>query len=79
MTPSEELRIEMWRLDQFARLGFDGSQTSTLLLWETDVEEARKLIAAGCAHDLAMRILCPDEGPTHEELEREALVVLVAG
>lgn len=75
MTPADEIRVEMWRLDQFAEMGFSGLEIATLLTWDVDLEDARKLMAKGCPHDLAMRILRPDEASSHEALAALAIAV----
>jgi hypothetical protein len=53
----ERLRIRHWRRDQFAQLGFPPSDARALAKSPADLAEARKLIAAGCAHKLAFRIV----------------------
>jgi hypothetical protein len=53
----ERLRIRHWRRDQFAQLGFPPSDARALAKSPADLGDARKLIAAGCAHKLAFRIV----------------------
>ena len=77
MTPADELRVEMWRLDQFAEMGFGGSAIAVLLQWDVDVAEARALIGDGCSHELALRILRPLDAPSYEELVAQEIVVSV--
>lgn len=58
---SEDERVELWNLEAFTRMGFDGTQTANLLSWGTDAHEVEKLIARGCPTDLALLILQPDD------------------
>lgn len=53
----ERLRIRHWRRDQFTELGFSVSDASTLAKSDADLHETRSLIAAGCAHATALRIV----------------------
>ena len=64
MTPTEvvdladeERDIVLWRLDQFGRLGHDDDSALALALSDADLGLARQLAAAGCALDVALRIL----------------------
>ena len=57
---SDDVLVELWLLDQFARLGFDGDAIAALLAWGVDYREAERLVRAGCPLDLALRILRPD-------------------
>ena len=75
MTPADEIRVEMWKIDQFGRMGFGGLETATLLTWNVEVHDALDLMDAGCPVALAMRILQPDEASSHEELSRLAIAV----
>jgi hypothetical protein len=53
----ERLRIRHWRRDQFLELGFALSDAAALAKSSADLNRTRKLIAAGCAHTLAFRIV----------------------
>jgi hypothetical protein len=53
----ERLRVRLWRREQFAGLGFPLSDSAALARSEADLEEARKLIASGCGHAIAFRIM----------------------
>jgi hypothetical protein len=46
-----------WRIEQFYLLGFDLAATATLAAGDSDLALARRLLAAGCPHDTARRIL----------------------
>jgi hypothetical protein len=55
---SEQLCTRVWRLDQFARLGFDSA--GAMLMADdaqVDLAQARRLIALGCPLETALRIL----------------------
>jgi len=59
---SEDQRVELWRLFEFSRLGFDGEQVALLLEWEVSPADARKLMErdgerTACTPELAMKIL----------------------
>jgi hypothetical protein len=61
---SEDQRIELWHLDQFAKLEFSGEQIALLLEWGVEPVEARKLMLRDgkrtkCTHDQALAILEP--------------------
>ena len=56
----EDQIVELWKMEQLSRLGFDGMQISNLLSWGTDTHEAENLISRGCPPELALRILMPD-------------------
>lgn len=75
MTPADEVRLEMWRLERFAEMGFPALETATLLTWNVDVHDAKDLMDAGCPVDLAMRILRPDDASSHEALAALAIAV----
>ena len=77
MTPADELRVEMWRIDQFAALEFSGSAIAVLLSWDASPHEARKLIEGGCTQELALRILRPLDAPSYEELVAQEIPVAV--
>jgi hypothetical protein len=53
----EERRILLWRLAQFARLGFAYPESVVLAATGVDLGEARKLVACGCPAETASRIL----------------------
>jgi hypothetical protein len=53
----ERLRVRRWRRDQFAELGFPLSDARALAKSPADIHEARKLVAAGCTHATAFRIV----------------------
>jgi len=53
----EERRILLWRLAQFARLGFAYPESVVLAGTGVDLGEARKLVACGCPAETASRIL----------------------
>jgi hypothetical protein len=53
----ERLRIRHWRRDQFIGLGFTLSDAAALAKSSADLNRTRKLIAAGCDHGLAFRIV----------------------
>jgi hypothetical protein len=53
----ERLLIRHWRREQFMELGFTLSDAAALAKSPADLSDARKLIAAGCAHPLAFRII----------------------
>jgi hypothetical protein len=53
----ERLLIRLWRREQFMELGFSLSDAATLAKSPADLGEARKLVAAGCSHALAYRIM----------------------
>lgn len=52
-----------WRVRRFEELGFDVEQAMDLALakgdngWLLDTHYVAKILAAGCTHDLALRIL----------------------
>jgi hypothetical protein len=60
-TPSriqdERLRVRCWRREQFFELGFTVSEAATLAKSSADVHETRGLLAAGCTHPLAFRLM----------------------
>jgi hypothetical protein len=53
----ERLRVRLWRREQFLGLGFTLSDSAALAKSGADLEEARKLIARGCGHATAFRIM----------------------
>jgi hypothetical protein len=50
-------RVSEWRYQQFLQLGFDEHQAWDLAGSDADLHASRTLIAVGCSHHLAMRIL----------------------
>jgi len=46
-----------WRIEQFYELGFGLAATAVLAAGDSDLALARRLIAAGCPHETARRIL----------------------
>jgi len=55
--PPEATRIRRWRRSQLIALGFSASAASELTKAPVDLGEVRRLVAAGCPHDVARRIL----------------------
>jgi hypothetical protein len=53
----EQTMIRRWRRRQFLRLGFSLNQAQRLTNAAVDLDQMRKLIAAGCPHEIAQRIL----------------------
>jgi hypothetical protein len=53
----EQTMIRRWRRRQFLRLGFSLNQAQRLTNASVDLDQMRKLIAAGCPHEIAQRIL----------------------
>ena len=53
----EERRILLWRLNQFCGLGFDYATSVVMTDAPVDLAQARRLVAAGCPHEMASRIL----------------------
>jgi hypothetical protein len=53
----EQTMIRRWRRRQFLRLGFSLNQAQRLTNASVDLGQMRKLIAAGCPHEIAQRIL----------------------
>ena len=53
----EEHRVRSWRLEQFRRLGFGIVPAAMMAESKVDLAQARRLIALGCAHETATRIL----------------------
>jgi hypothetical protein len=53
----EQTAIRRWRRRQFLRLGFSLHQAQRLTNASVDLDQMRKLIAAGCPHEIAQRIL----------------------
>ena len=53
----EETRVRRWRRSQFIALGFSANDASALTKAPVDLAEVRRLVAAGCPHDVARRIV----------------------
>jgi len=53
----EATRVRRWRRSQFIALGFNSSDASALTKAPVDLAEVRRLVAAGCPHDVARRIV----------------------
>ncbi len=53
----EETRVRRWRRSQFLALGFSASDASTLTKAPVDLGDVRRLVAAGCPHEVARRIV----------------------
>ena len=53
----EETRVRRWRRSQFIALGFSASDASALTKAPVDLAEVRRLVAAGCPHEVARRIV----------------------
>jgi hypothetical protein len=53
----EEVTIRRWRRSQFIRLGFSLRQAHELTAAQVDLGQMRRLIAEGCPHETARRIL----------------------
>jgi hypothetical protein len=56
-TDSEEHAVQLWRRDQFGRLGFDAVVSRVLAESPADLGLARRLCRAGCPIPVAFRIL----------------------
>lgn len=54
---AEATRVRRWRRSQFIALGFSASDASALTKAPVDLGEVRRLVAAGCPHDVARRIV----------------------
>jgi hypothetical protein len=53
---AEEQRIRSWRYDQLLELGLTQAEAQLLAEVGSDLGLVRRLVAAGCAPDLAARI-----------------------
>jgi hypothetical protein len=53
----EAARVRRWRKSQFIALGFNSSDANALTKAPVDLGEVRRLVAAGCPHDVARRIV----------------------
>lgn len=61
---SEDQKIELWRIDEFKRLGFEGEDVAKLLEWDVSPADARRLMEregerTGCTCRQALLILAP--------------------
>jgi hypothetical protein len=54
---AEEMLVRRWRRRQFLELGFSLRQAQRLTHAPVDLGDTRRLIAAGCPHETAQRIL----------------------
>jgi hypothetical protein len=53
----ERLRVRRWRREQFRELGFAFAEANSLATSTADLNEARKLVQAGCPRDTVFRII----------------------
>jgi len=53
----EPAKVRRWRKSQFIALGFSASDANALTKAPVDLGEVRKLVASGCPHDVARRIV----------------------
>jgi hypothetical protein len=53
----EAARVRRWRKSQFMALGFSLTDANALTKAPVDLGEVRKLVASGCPHDVARRIV----------------------
>jgi hypothetical protein len=53
----EAARVRRWRKSQFIALGFSPSDANALTKAPVDLGEVRRLVAAGCPHEIARRIV----------------------
>lgn len=53
----EVTRVRRWRRAQLMALGFSARDASALTKATVDLSEARRLVEAGCPHEVARRIL----------------------
>ena len=49
--------MRRWRRSQFIALGFSANDASALTKAPVDLAEVRRLVTAGCPHDVARRIV----------------------
>ena len=52
-----EAEVYVWRHNQFQELGFGPQEAAELAVSDADLGQARYLLGAGCALELALRIL----------------------
>lgn len=53
----ETTRVRRWRRSQFLALGFSVSDAAALTKAPVDLGEVRRLVAAGCPHEVVRRIV----------------------
>jgi hypothetical protein len=53
----EAARVRRWRRSQLLALGFSKSHASELTRAPVDLGEVRRLVAAGCPHEIVRRIV----------------------
>ncbi|HSE81361.1 MAG TPA: hypothetical protein VLA87_06645 [Gaiellaceae bacterium] len=53
----EAARVRRWRKSQFIALGFSQRDANALTKAPVDLGEVRRLVAAGCPHEIARRIV----------------------
>ena len=53
----EAARVRRWRKSQFIALGFSLTDANALTKAPVDLGQVRKLVASGCPHDVARRIV----------------------
>jgi hypothetical protein len=53
----EATRVRRWRRTQLLALGFTASDANALTKAPVDLGEVRRLVAAGCPHEVVRRIL----------------------
>jgi hypothetical protein len=53
----EATQVRRWRRSQFLALGFSVSDASALTKAPVDLGEVRRLVAAGCPHEVVRRIV----------------------
>jgi hypothetical protein len=53
----EATRVRRWRRAQLLALGFSASDANALTKAPVDLGEVRRLVAAGCPHEVVRRIL----------------------
>jgi hypothetical protein len=53
----EALRVRHWRREQFFELGFSVDDSNALADSSADLEQTRRLVAAGCPLKTAFRII----------------------
>lgn len=54
---SEATRVRRWRRSQLLALGFSKRDASELTKARVDLGEVRRLVAAGCTHEIVRRIV----------------------
>lgn len=66
---SAEAQLREWRRDRYQELGFDDVVVQLLVEWRVDWHQLSTLLEQGCAHALAVRIVCPVD---HLEKRKES-------